>query len=141
MATIIKEFDLQLPLLEVWRALKDFGNPHLSLAKGFVADTLLNGTIRTITFANGQSARERLVAADDTHYRLVYSAFGEGIVHHNASWQLQARDSVTTHVTWITDMLPDELRIHIESMMSEAVTAIRATLESANCRSGGTDLR
>ena len=58
MGSIRKEFLVDADAATVWAALRDFGAVHQRLAKGFVVDSKLDGDVRTVTFANGMTARE-----------------------------------------------------------------------------------
>ena len=49
MATIYKEFSVNAPPDFVWTAIKDVGAVHTRLARGFVTDTVLRDSIRTVT--------------------------------------------------------------------------------------------
>jgi carbon monoxide dehydrogenase subunit G len=91
MATIRKEWTVQASPDAVWAVFKDFGAVHTRLARGFVTDTKLEEGARIVTFANGMVAKELLVTMDDAARRLVYSVTGaEGLIHHNASFQVLA---------------------------------------------------
>ena len=72
--------------------------------------------MREVTFANGMTARERIVAIDDTQHRVVWSVVGAPFTHHNASVQAFAQDSDRTRLVWIADLLPNELEAPISGM-------------------------
>jgi carbon monoxide dehydrogenase subunit G len=132
MATIQREFKLRASPDAVWQALADFGAVHRVLARGFVTDCRLeeNGTLRVVTFANGMSARERLVTLDAQARRIVYTVEGGRATHHNASAQLFPEGSGTRFV-WTTDLLPDALAPAIAQMMDAGAAAMAATLDAA----------
>lgn len=131
MASIRREFTVQAAPADVWAALRDFGAVHQVLAAGFVADCRLeeDGAVRVLTFANGVHARERLVAVDEVHRRLVYTAEGGRASHHNASAEVR-EDGAGSRFVWITDLLPDALAPAIAAMMDAGAGAMRTTLES-----------
>src|ERR1700754_1850191 len=52
MATIIKEIQLKASPQKVWAALRDVGNIHNRLARGFVTETRLEGNERIVCFIN-----------------------------------------------------------------------------------------
>jgi hypothetical protein len=56
----------------------------------FVTDCRLEGDARIVTFANGLVVRELIVDVDDGARRLVWSATGGTLTHHNASLQIFA---------------------------------------------------
>ncbi|MBA3773543.1 MAG: SRPBCC family protein [Ramlibacter sp.] len=132
MASIRKEFTVRLAPAQVWGALKDFGSVHQVLASGFVTSCVLEqeDNVRTVTFANGMTARERLVTMDDSLMRLVYTVEGGRASHHNACVQVVAHDG-GSRVIWITDALPDSLAPTVGQMMDAGARAMTATLDRA----------
>jgi hypothetical protein len=130
MAAVYKEFEVAVPLQFAWEAVKAFGDVHNRLAQGFVTHTTLDGSVRTITFADGFTVKEQLVTADDELHRLTYSATGGRALHHNAAFQLSAKGDCLTAFVWATDILPDEAKESIEQKVLIGIDAIRATLES-----------
>src|SRR5687767_11659932 len=129
MASIIRELHVNSSADAAWDALRDYGNVHDRVARGFVTDTRTDGDDRIVTFVNGAVARERLVAADDEHRRLVYSVVESslGLTHHQASVEVIPSDGGST-LRWIADVLPDAAAEPIGSMMDAGAVAIRATL-------------
>jgi carbon monoxide dehydrogenase subunit G len=129
MASIHRQAVLDCPLATAWDALRDFGALHTRLAPGFVTDCrVLEEGVRTVTFANGSTVRERLVALDEAHHRLSYTILGGRAAHHNASAQLVAEGESRTRFIWITDVLPDTLADTIGSMMDAGIAAMRRAL-------------
>ena len=132
MATIYREFQVDAPSNFVWAAFKDVGAIHTRLAHGFVTDTVLVGDIRTVTFSNGFVVDERIVAIDDEHQRLAYSASGGAAAHHNASFQVFAESGGKSRILWITDLLPDDVGVQIAKMVDFGLEAMRRTLEQTS---------
>jgi hypothetical protein len=128
MASIRKEFFLNVSADCVWDVLRDFGAVHTRLAPGFVSDTKLDGNARIVTFANGSVAREELVTMDDAARRLVYMIRSEKLTHHNASAEVTASGDGCRFV-WTTDVLPNEIAPYISSQMDAGVGAMKTTLE------------
>ena len=131
MASICKEFTIGADAATAWDALRDFGAVHERVAAGFVTNAVPDGSDRTVTFANGAVARERLVAADDQRRRLVYSVVESSfaLTHHQATVEVfDADGGGGSRLVWITDVLPDEAAAPIAAMMAAGVTAIAATL-------------
>ena len=124
MASIRKEFNAGVPASAVWNALRDVGQVHRRLDRGFVTDCRLDGDARVVTFANGFVARELIVDVDDAARRLAYSARSERLQHHNASFQVFNDGTVV----WIADVLPHEAANVVGAMMEEGVAAMRKTL-------------
>lgn len=134
MATIIRETKIAAPAAQCWDALRDFGALHERLAKGFVTSaTMVSPVEREITFFTGAVAREMLVGIDEGSMRLAYTVT-EGplaATHHNASAQITAGGPADCTLTWITDVLPDELAPRMAGLMDAGLAAMKATLESA----------
>jgi len=129
MATIYKEIVVVATPQFVWGAIKDVGAVHLRLAQGFVTDTVLDGDVRTVTFANGFIVKERIITASDQHHRLAYTAIEGRASHHNAYFQVFPAPKGQSRVLWVTDLLPDEMVGPIEQMVERGSAAIKQTLE------------
>jgi carbon monoxide dehydrogenase subunit G len=130
MASIRKEFTVAAPAAFVWAALRDVGEVHTRLARGFVTDCRLDGGERIVTFANGFVAREVIVDLDDAARRLAYSARSERLRHHHASFQVFEAGPACCRVVWLADVLPHEAAKVVGAMMDDGVAAMRKTLES-----------
>ncbi len=132
MATIYKELQINASPDFVWNALRDVGNIHKRLAKGFVTNTTLDGEVRTVTFSNGLVVRERIVSVSDKLRRLVYSYVGGRTSHSNGSFQVFDNTNGTSRILWIIDLLPEEALAPIERMVELAMIAIKQTLEQSS---------
>ena len=106
------------------------------MAPGFVVSTSVDNGIRTVTFADGTVARERLVSVDHQNRRIVYSVIGDSLrpAHDNASMQVLADGDQSCRLAWIHDVLPDELAPSIEAAMSQGLTVIEKTLADRSGR-------
>ena len=131
MASIYKTFLVNAAPEFVWDAIRDVGAVHTRLARAFVTETRLEGSIRTVTFANGLVAREQIVTVDDENRRVVYGIVGGRPTHHNASFQVFPGPDGKTTLLWVTDLLPDDVREPIGQMVESGITAIQQTLETA----------
>jgi Polyketide cyclase / dehydrase and lipid transport len=131
MASITKQVVIDAPPDEVWDALRDFGAVHERLAPGFVVDSRHDDGARIVTFFNGATAREVLVAIDDDARRLVYSVVESPLhsTHDNSSAQVVAADGGSRFV-WIKDVLPDEVAPRIDELMEQGISVVKQTLES-----------
>jgi len=78
----------------------DAGALHTRLVPGFVTDTELVPGARIVTFFDGSTARELLVASDDEDRRLVWSIVDSplGITHHNGAARVFAAGPVARGV-------------------------------------------
>jgi hypothetical protein len=128
MASIRREIEIAVKVETAWEALRDVGALHTRLARGFVTDTRMDGADRLVTFADGSTVRERIVDVDDAARRVVWSAFGTAMTHHNASAQV-FDDEGCTRFVWIADLLPDTVAPRIAAMIEAGLAAIRRTLE------------
>jgi hypothetical protein len=130
MASIRKEFVLDVSAAQVWDALRDFGALHRRLATGFVTDCRMDGDARIVTFANGTVARELLVNIDDALRRVAYAiAPNERLKHYNGAAQVVPEGPTQCRFVWTVDLLPNEIAPYVSSQMDAGVSAMKATLE------------
>jgi polyketide cyclase/dehydrase/lipid transport protein len=132
MASIRREFLIDAHPDDVWAAVRDFGAVDRRLAPGFVIDARLDGDARIVTFHNGTIAREPLVDCDDERRRLVYAVISERVKHYNASVQVVSNGETGAHVSWIVDVLPNDIAPYIASQMDLAVLAMQKALASTH---------
>jgi carbon monoxide dehydrogenase subunit G len=130
MASIRQEIRVAASAEHIWDAVRDVGEIHHRLVPGFVTDCRLEGDARIVTFANGLVAREVIVDVDDEARRVVWSATGERLTHHNASLQVFAEDAEHSQLVWIADLLPDKMKQPISGMIEQGMLAMKATLEA-----------
>jgi carbon monoxide dehydrogenase subunit G len=125
MASIRQETLLDAPAATVWDALQDVGALHTRLVPGFVVDCRLDGEVRTVRFANGLSVRETIVDVDPQQRRVVWTAAGERLSHHNGAVQVFDEGAGRCRVVWIADLLPHEMKPAIATMVSEGLAAMQ----------------
>jgi hypothetical protein len=130
MASVHKEIVIDASAERVWDALRDWGALHVRLVPGFATDAQLDGKDRIVTFFNGSVLRERLVDRDDEARRLVWSIADPPYIHHNASAQVFADGADRSRFVWIADFLPNELASRAASLIDQALSVIKRTLES-----------
>jgi carbon monoxide dehydrogenase subunit G len=130
MATIKNEILTRASPAQVWDAVRDVGALHTRLVPGFVVDTKLEPGARIVTFDNGMVAKELIVDLDDAARRLVWSAVGGRLTHHNASVQVFDGADGGSRVVWLCDMLPNELRPVIEGMIEQGLGAMKKTMDA-----------
>jgi len=129
MATVRKVISTTATSDAAWSALRDIGELHTRLVPGFVTDTKLEAGARIVTFGNGLVVRELIVTLDDDQRRLVWSAVGGSLTHHNGSAQVVTAPSGETTVVWIADFLPDEAASMMDGMMEQGMTVMKQTLD------------
>jgi carbon monoxide dehydrogenase subunit G len=129
MASIRKEILTKARPDDIWDALRDIGALHTRLVPGFVTDTRLEPGARIVTFANGMVVRELIVTVDDSERRVVWSAVGGSLTHHNGSAQVFSDANGLTKVVWIADLLPDEAASAISAMMEQGMAVMKQTLD------------
>lgn len=131
MASVIRTTVIDSGVDDVWAAVRDFGALHERLVPGFVVDCRLDGDgARVVTFFNGAVAREVLLGIDEPERRLAYSVVesGLGFAHNSASVQVTADGDGQARLTWITDLLPDELGAPVAALMERGLAVMAATL-------------
>jgi carbon monoxide dehydrogenase subunit G len=130
MASIYKEIPIEAPAETVWAAIRDVGAAHRLFA-GVLTDCRLDGDSRTVTFANGFVVRELIVAIDEPRRRFCYAAVGGRSTHHHASLQVFEDGTGRSKVTWITDLLPDEVAPGVEGLMEQGAQAMVRSLTAS----------
>ena len=129
MASIRREVRIDARPETAWAALRDVGALHTRLVPGFVVDTRLEDGARIVTFGNGMVAREIIVDVDEDARRIVWSAVGGPMTHHNASAQVFEDGATGCRFVWIADLLPNEVAPAITAMIEQGIGVIKATLE------------
>ena len=129
MAPIRREIVTKARPDEAWAALRDVGALHTRLVPGFVKDTQVEGESRIVTFSSGMVVRELIVDVNDEQRRVVWSAVGGALTHHNGSAQVFPEDGGKSRVVWIADLLPHEMAGPISSLMDEGMKAMKAALD------------
>lgn len=126
MASIQREILIQAPAAQLWDAMRDVGALHTRLVPGFVTHCEMEGTdARKLRFANGVEAREVIVTVDHPARRLVWTAAGARLTHHNASAQVFDAGEGSCRVVWIADLLPDAMAPGIAGMIEAGLAAMR----------------
>ena len=129
MASIRREISTTARAEDVWAALRDVGALHTRLVPGFVTDTRLEPGARIVTFGNGMVVRELIVTVDEGERRVVWSAVGGSLTHHNGSAQVISSASGATKLVWIADLLPDEAAAAVSTMMEQGMAIMKRTLD------------
>ena len=129
MASIREEISTKARAEDVWEALRDIGALHTRLVPGFVTSTRLEPGARVVTFGNGMEVRELIVTVDEDQRRVVWSAVGGSLTHHNGSAQVVSDANGVTTVVWIADFLPDAAASAVGAMMKQGMALMKQTLD------------
>src|SRR5688500_4130077 len=127
MASIRKEIPIKSSAAKVWEVVRDIGALHTRLVPGFVVATRLENEARVVTFGSGLVVRELIVDLDEEARRLVWSARGAQLTHHNASLQVFPDGDGRCRLVWIADLLPHEAAPTIRAMIDEAALVMEKT--------------
>jgi carbon monoxide dehydrogenase subunit G len=129
MSSLQKQIKVNARAEQVWDVMRDIGALHTRLVPGFVLDTRLEPGARIVTFANGLVVREQIVTIDDDARRLVWSASGGMLTHHNGAAQVLEDSDGRTRIVWTTDLLPDSAAEAVEQLMADGMAAMQAALD------------
>ena len=130
MASITEEVSVTVDAHRAWQALRDVGRAHLLFAPVLV-DGSIAGEIRTVTFANGLVAQERILDVDDQQRRVAYAALNvPGMEYHHASMQLVEDGPGRCRFVWITDVHPAAVADNVRPLMTQGAQALKKNLET-----------
>jgi carbon monoxide dehydrogenase subunit G len=132
MATVRQEIPIDAPADAVWDALRDWAAPHERLVPGFLTATELDGDDRLVTFFDGTVARERLITLDAEDRRLVWSATGGALSHHNASARVTEDGAAGAVLTWTADFLPDDFAPRMRELIAAGGRAMQQALAAGS---------
>src|ERR1700754_1369060 len=128
MASIYCEKTVRVTADRAWAALSDIGNPHRLFA-GVLTDAKIDGEVRTVTFANGVVAQERIIDVDGKRRRVAYTVLGDMFQHHSASMEIMPDGPDRCRFIWTTDLLPDDRVQMVAPLMEQGAQALVRTLE------------
>ena len=128
MANITREIEVGTAPETAWQRVRAVGDAHLLFA-GVLAACALQGSERTVTFANGMVLKELILDVNDTQRRVAYAAVGGRTTHHNASLQVFAGEGGGSRIVWTTDFLPDAVAPAIGALVDAGCAAMQRTLE------------
>jgi hypothetical protein len=123
MASIYRDCKIEASAADVWTVLRDPCGAARAFA-GVLVDTVLDGDVRTVFFANGHSVKERVVTIDDERMRFAYTVVGGRFEHHHASMQIVPDGERRCRFVWVSDVLPDAVRPFVEPWIDEGCAAI-----------------
>ena len=136
MPSIYREAIIAVPPEAAWTALRDVGRARALFAP-VLADSRLDGDVRTVRFANGMEVRERILDVDEKHRRVAYAALdASGLEYHHASMQIDLAGPGQCAFVWITDFLPASAGAMLTQLIEQGTQALQRTLESAEANVG-----
>jgi hypothetical protein len=129
MASIHHEITIGTSAEQAWAALRQVGLAH-NLFAPVLTDGHLDGDVRTVTFADGQVIRERIIDISEERRRVAYSVIeGSAMTHHNASMQIVPEGKDRCRFVWVADFLPHEAAGVMAPLMQQGAEALKANLE------------
>ena len=129
MACIQRDITVEIDPMRAWATLRRV-HAAAELFSPVLTDSSVEGDVRTVTFANGMVAHERIVDVDDDRRRVVYSALDvPGIDYHHASMQILDAGKGRTRFVWTTDVLPADAVAAVEPLVEQGTQALKANLE------------
>jgi hypothetical protein len=129
MTSIYREIELEAEPAHAWAALRD-SRRLADVFAGVLVEVTFDGDVRTVTFANGNVVRERIVAIDDDRMRIAYVAMGGHFEHHHASMQIVPGGHSRCRFVWVSDFLPDTLHTAMEPLVDAGCAALKRNLEA-----------
>jgi hypothetical protein len=124
MSTIQRDIRLGSPAADVWAVLRNVGRADLAFPGVLTASTI-DGDVRTVTFANGFVASERIHKVDDTARRIDYGVIDGPFTQHRA-WMQIVPDGNGSRFLWTSEFQPDAVAEQVEPLVDAGVAAIRA---------------
>lgn len=130
MASIHRQVTVDVDVNTAWAALRRVGDAR-TLFTPVLAESRLEGDIRTVRFANGMVVRERILDVDDERRRMAYAALdAPGMTYHHASMQVIEAGPDRCRFVWITDFLPADIAGNLEPLITQGATSLKTNLES-----------
>lgn len=137
MASVIRETVIEASPAQVWAVIGDFAEGPVRMAPGFVTHSRLETPeIREVTFANGDVARERLIARDPAAHRIVWEFFDGWAqpTHNNSAMHVLEHTDGHSRLQWIHDVLPANLTEPLAAAMDGGLQLIKKTIENKTDR-------
>ncbi|MYS78943.1 MULTISPECIES: SRPBCC family protein [Streptomycetaceae] len=117
---------------DVWAIVGEFETGPVRMAPGFVVDSrLAEPGIRLVTFANGMTARERLIEVDPDERSFTYAVVGGSATptHDRATMRVRPTTAGRCTFVWTRDVLPDGLAEPMRQAMAYGADLVKSTME------------
>jgi hypothetical protein len=130
MARIVETVDIDRGAADTWEAVGDIGGLDKSVPQLVAAcEYDAHANVRTVTFKNGLTLVEPIIAHDEEAMLIAWTAQGGSWNHHNASLQVRAGEGRMSQVQWIADVLPDSEEDTVREIVKAGLGALKETLE------------
>ncbi len=128
MATLTREFTLDVPPDRVWSRISDVGKINELI--DFIGEVTVEGDHRSCSMGDQGVLDELIVSVDPDRRRLVYSIRQSPFEfeHHSASMQALADGDGKTRFLWTTDFKPEVVAPALEEAIDMAVDSIKRVL-------------
>lgn len=132
MARIVETIEIARSCTDTWESVGDIGGleksvPQLVASCEFDPDA----EVRTVTFTNGLTLVEPIIAHDSEAKLIAWTAQGGTWDHHNASLQVLEGKEGHCRVQWIADVLPNSEEPAIRGIVQAGLAALKETLEKS----------
>jgi hypothetical protein len=122
MASIRREIRLDVGAEVAWAALRQPGQAHEAFTPVLIGSEL-EGDVRTVRFAAGMVARERILDV-------------AGVQYHHASMQIDSAGPGRCLFVWITDVAPDAAAAAVTPLIEAGVAAFKRNVEAGRAGLG-----
>lgn len=128
MASITLETPIAADAASAWALLRRTDRAQDAFP-GVLSACEQEGDLRTVTFAGGMVARERIVDVDEARRRIAYGVVEGRFTFHSASMQIVEDGEGRSRLVWTSDFLPAEAAAVVGPLMERGAEAFRAVME------------
>lgn len=127
MASFRTEAIIDIAAQTAWARLGDLAQTH-TIFPGVLTACVLDGNVRTVTFADGTVVKERIVTVDGAAMRLAYGVL-DRFEHHASAMQIVPVNSGQCRFVWISDVLPEAAVDRVAALMTMGTAAFKKALD------------
>ncbi|MFI6587090.1 SRPBCC family protein [Embleya sp. NPDC050493] len=124
---------------DVWAIVGEFETGPVRMAPGFVVDSRLEEPgVRFVAFANGMTARERLIEVDPEGRSVTYAVIGGSATptHDRATMRVWPTAAGRCTFSWTREVLPDGLAEPMRQAMAYGADLVKSTMEDRSRAAG-----
>jgi hypothetical protein len=130
MASIRRHVWIEVYPAEVWNVVSDVGS--VSTWFPSIANSSVEGTVRTCVLSSGNVLTEEVVTLDDRQMRLQYRILsGMDVTFHLATVDVIEAGDRGALLVYSTDITPDELAAPVARSIDKGLTNLKDRLESS----------